>query len=109
MKRRLRKKKHLGEFQEMGFAVRYRVASHVPELEREELLWKFITEAVEPNGLAAGGGGREEHSFFVVSAKNRASATEDQRLAIRRWLAACPDIAESEVGPLRDAWYGLDE
>jgi len=109
LKRRLRKKKHLGEFQGMGFEVRYRIAPQVPETERDELLWKFITEAVEPNGLAAGGGGGEEHSFFVVSARNRASATNSQRLALREWLAKCSGIVESEVGPLRDAWYGWDE
>lgn len=109
MKRRLRKKRHLGEFQEFGFEVSYRVAPHVPEAEREEVLWKFITEAVEPNGLAAGGGGGEDHSFFVVTAKNRASATDAQRLALREWLTKCPEVVDPEVGPLRDAWYGWDE
>jgi uncharacterized protein YggL (DUF469 family) len=109
LKRRLRKKKRLGEFLELGFEVRYRIAPRVGAAERDEVLWRFITEAVEPNNLAAGGGGGEEHGFFVVAARNRASATDAQRLAVRGWLAECKEIVESEVGPLCDAWYGREE
>ena len=69
MNRRLRKKKRVGEFQELGFEVSYRIAPQVPEDARNELLWRFIIEAVEANGLAVGGGGGEDHNSFVVSAR----------------------------------------
>ena len=106
MNKRLRKKKHVGEFQELGFHVVYRAASGLSPEVREELLWAFLTGAIEANGLLAGGGGGEPANFFVVSAARRGSATEEQRAAVRQWLAGETRIASSDVGALLDAWYG---
>lgn len=106
MKKRLRKKKHAGEFQELGFRVVYRPASGLSPEAREELLWAFLTAAIEANGLLAGGGGGEPADFFVASATRCGSATEEQRAAVRQWLAGETRIAWFDVGPLLDAWYG---
>ncbi|MGC4083001.1 MAG: 50S ribosome-binding protein YggL [Vicinamibacterales bacterium] len=108
MKRRLRKKKRLGEFQELGFEVSYRVRSDVSEEDRETLIWNFLQEGIEGNDLRAGGGGGESPEFFVVSARRRGSVTDAQRRAVGDWLSKTSRITAFNVGPLRDAWYGWE-
>jgi hypothetical protein len=57
VKRRLRKKKRVGEFQELGFEVAYRVPDDWSDERREEFLWQFLERAIEAHDLEAGGGG----------------------------------------------------
>lgn len=109
MNRRIRKKKRVGEFQELGFEVSYRLPGDLSSEQCEEFLCRFIVEAVEANNLAAGGGGANPASFFVVSAKSRRSVTDEQREAVKRWLSHTSEVTTAEVGPLRDAWHGWDE
>lgn len=104
MKRRLRKKRHHGEFQELGFAVRIEV--HVDDTaELDALLDRWILQAVEGNGLACGGGGAAPRWEFVVS-KMRGSATEDDRTRVAAWLRTADKVAGFTVGPLMDLWHG---
>lgn len=107
MKRRLRKKKRIGEFRELGFEVSYRLCEDVTAEQAEAFLLLFLREAIERNELGAGGGGgRPVGEFFVVSARERASASDEQRERVRAWLRGRPEVTASEVGPLRDAWHG---
>ncbi len=108
MKRRLRKKKRLGEFQELGFEVTFQPLRTLPESEREERIWEFLGKAIEANELMAGGGLNDPVSLFVTSAKRRGTASEQQRSAVREWLAAQSWIESVEVGPLVDACYEHD-
>ena len=106
MRKRLRKKRHLGEFREFGFQVRIVWLDHLTEEQEWDAIFSFTLEAVEGNGLYAGGGGRRGHwRVFATSAK-RPGATEEQRRAVERWLSQCPAVKEFTVGPLVDAWYG---
>jgi uncharacterized protein YggL (DUF469 family) len=109
VKRRLRKKKRLLEFQELGFEVTFRSMEEVSAEQRLDLLWEFLEHAIEANGLVAGGGGGNPSNLFVVSAEHRKSATEHQRLAVEGWLATTSQVTEFTVAPLRDAWHGWDE
>lgn len=109
MRKRLRKKKRVGEFQELGFelAFAYDVEG---EAELDQLWDSFIEQAIEGNNLECGGGGDEKGmEYFVVAAGGRASATEDHRQCVRSWLEAEPCVKNIVVGPLRDAWHGWDE
>lgn len=99
--RRLRKKLHVGEFRELGFAVDIRVSPALSDSAADTLWWQFIEEAIEARGLAFGGGS----SGFVTRA-GRGSATEKDREAIRSWLDAQAGVEAVAVGPLEDAWYG---
>ena len=95
--RRLRKKLHVDEFREDGFHVRLVLrASSAAAADR---FWDdFLAEAIEAHGLTYGGG---EQGFVAMA---RGSAVEADREAVRDWLAARPEVASAEVGPLVDAW-----
>ena len=59
MNKRLRKKKHLGEYQEFGFKAGFRFSNELTRSTRNNLLNRFIEEAIESSGLQYGGGGGE--------------------------------------------------
>ena len=103
MKKRIRKKKHVGEFQEFGFDVDANLRSH---MDREALYAfsdRFIAH-IEGNNLAFGGGVGPMVAGFVTRF-DRGSATEDDRASVTAFLTSDPDVARHEVGALRDAWY----
>jgi uncharacterized protein len=104
VRKRLRKKLHQGEFQEMGFEVRFRISSDLDELAVDALIDTFLEKAIEANGLVFGGGGRAEWNG-LVTLERRGSVTEAHRQLVERWLASQPQILEYHVGPLVDAWY----
>jgi len=101
MRKRLRKKRHLGEFREFGFQVRTVWADHLTQEQQDDAIDSFILQAIEANGLYCGGGGR---GVWGVCARH--GATEEQRRAVERWLSQCPAVKEFTLGPLVDAWYG---
>jgi uncharacterized protein len=104
VRKRLRKKLHQGEFQEMGFEVQCRVAADMSETAFDAFVDAFLEQAIEANGLMFGGGGRREWKGFVTL-ERRGSATDDHRQVMQRWLESQLQIVEYQVGPLVDAWY----
>jgi len=68
MKKRLRKKKHRGEFTEWG---RQLVITRNRRDGFDEFLDAFIEEAIEANGCYCGGGGKEDNLDFVVELGRR--------------------------------------
>lgn len=107
MRKRLRKKKRLGELQELGFEVSFRYAEQLSTQEHDELFDEWILKAIEDNGLLFGGGfGRGVCSGFITVDKTRGSATEHYRQAVEAWLKANPKVLNFTVGPLVDAWHG---
>jgi len=103
MKKRLRKKKRVGEFPEFGFEVDANLRS---DLDREALYAfsdRFIAH-VEANNLAFGGGIGPMLRGFVTRF-DRGSATEGDRARITTFLKSDPDVVRHDVGALRDAWY----
>jgi hypothetical protein len=96
--RRLRKKLHVDEFREDGFRVRFTL--HALSAAEAHRFWDdLLAEAIEVHGLTWGGG----EDGFVMPA--RGSATDAHREAVRAWLAARPEVASVDVGPLVDAWH----
>lgn len=96
--RRLRKKLHVDEFREDGFHVRLALRA-MTAAEADRFWDDFLAEAIEARGLTYGGG---EQGFVATL---RGSGTEIDRDAVRVWLAARPEVASAEIGPLVDAWY----
>ena len=108
MRKRLRKKHRVGEFQENVFGVRVCLReSLVPE--DDEFLWRFLEGAIEANGLACGGGGEGSSLEFYVQLPRRGSPTEEQRAAVGEWLARQPEVSAYLVGEFFDGWHGSEE
>ena len=104
MKKRLRKKRRLGEFREDCFELIFEMS---PTLNRDQL--DSVTDAfidmIESNHLQFGGGGNGRWTGIVQGAF-RKSATESDRQTVLDWLNQHPDVLHAQAGPLRDAWYG---
>jgi len=98
MRKRLRKKLRRREFQELGFELSFLIGH-----DRNELMERFVAEAIEANGLRFGG---SDSGGFVTSATPRASATEEDRGKVRGWLEAQPEVKEVAIAELRDACHG---
>lgn len=98
--RRLRKKLHVDEFQELGFEVDIHWTAEAASEDMEALFWQFVTEAIEQNGLCFGG---SDHAGFVY--REGGTSTDEDRQSVEKWLAASPKVASFTVGPLEDAWY----
>lgn len=100
MKRRTQPKR-LPPYREVGFSVSYSPAPNLSAAARARLLDGFIIDAVEGNGLIAGGGGEKSMSFFVTAAPRLPAIGPHHRMAIRSWLASNEHIASFRVGALR--------
>jgi uncharacterized protein len=104
MKKRLRKKLYVGEFKEMGFYVRFRLAENLSEEDLNAFLDQFLNEVIEAHGLYFGGGGHREWQGFV-GLNRRGSATEEHRNQVDSWLGSHPQVQDRELSDLRDVWY----
>lgn len=99
--RRLRKKLHVGEFQEWGFEFEAHLKKSLSPEEESSLVDRFLSEVIEPRSLALGGwitGG-------FVSSFGRGSASDEDRKAVKNWFSARPEIEAIRVAGLVDAWY----
>lgn len=103
MNKRLRKKKHVGEFREWGvpLAVRRR---HDEAF--DDFLGDFLEQAIEAQGLAFGGGGQGNQLTGLIELGRTADPIEARLQQIRRWLDAREDVEHYVVGPLVDLWHG---
>ena len=105
MNKRLRKKKRIGEFRELGFRVQF----ETPGLNKEQtdaLCDRWLAEAIESQGLICGGAcGPVEWDGFV-QLDHRGSATDEHRQAVTKWLESQTSVKKVQVSPLIDAWYG---
>ena len=105
MKKRLRKKLHVGEFQEFGFTVTISFTEGHTDEGLDTFIETFLDEMVDPSGLDfAGSGDPRDFTGFLVLA-TQGSATEAHREAARTWLEKREEVASFEVGELVDAWY----
>ncbi|WP_460576767.1 50S ribosome-binding protein YggL [Hymenobacter coalescens] len=100
MKKRLRKKLRLKEFQELGFHASFDLAPAQDDLTFFDQLIPFV----ESIGLFIGGG---INNFYAV-AGHRQSATPEQQQALREWLTQHPQVSNIDIGPLNDAWHSTD-
>lgn len=105
MKRRLRKKKRVGEFKELGFEL---VADLDPAVEGSQLdaFVERLISFVESRDLGFGGGVGPAKLDGFVSRFGRGSATEDDRLAMADFLEGDTAIVRHDVGGLLDGWHG---
>lgn len=104
MKKRLRKKRHLKEFQEMGFAV---YCTHLCKTDEEQykLMCDFI-EMIEVLHLCVGGGyGKDNDMDYFVCYYGRGTVTPIARQQVIDWLENDERINSVKAEQLIDAWY----
>ena len=100
--RRLRKKLHVGEFQQLGFLFEAELAKDADD---EALVDDFLAQAIEPRSLSFGGwatGG-------AIDKLGRQSVTEEERSEVLAWLAARPEVAALSASGLVDMWFSTPE
>lgn len=103
MKKPLRKKLRVVEFQELGFDLCFQSSDDVPDAELETF-WDAFIAAVEARGLMCGGACGRDWDIFVAHFR-RGSATEGDRQALVAWLNAHPGVRDIRLGQLVDAWH----
>ena len=98
VKKRLRKKKRVGEFQEFGFGAGFRFSDQLSMETRNNLLNRFIEDAIEGNGLQFGGGGDgNEWNGFITVNRSRGSTLERHRQAVENWFMCEPEVKEAKI------------
>ena len=102
MKKRLRKKKHQGEFREWG---RQLVITRNTKDGFDDFLDAFIEKAIEANDCYCGGGGKEDSLDVVVELGRMADDRDGRFKRITDWLDTRPDVLHYKMGPLFDLWY----
>ncbi len=107
MKKRLRKKRHLGEFQEIGFEVSFTFEPGATIEEDNDLLFAFLDYAIEDNGLLFGGGGRDGSWSGVAYADGPPGTrtSPEQRGAVLEWLNRHPRMKTIRAGEFFDLWH----
>ena len=108
MKKRLRKKKHLGEFAVLGVSIRVRCHEGTSEAAFDELFDAFLFETVESAGLSFGGSGSAASGFTGVIEPPEGSLSIDSAVLdfIRGWLSEQPAVASVELSEPWDLWHG---
>lgn len=100
--RRLRKKLHLGEFQEFGLQIQLQFKTGY----QTEAIWHEWISWLESQHLSFGGGGSDRHLAGFVTQNGHGSLTEQHRSQIQLWLSQQPWLQHAQVSELIDAWYG---
>ena len=110
MRKRLRKKKHLGEFRQMGFSVDCQLRSGLSAAEFDQFTDEFIVQAIEAHGLVFGGGGSPDRGWSgVVCRDHRYDSTTDvDKAAVQGWLEHRSELESFRLSGSRDVWYGSD-
>ncbi len=102
MNRRQRRKHRTGEFQELGFDLKFSTPAAWTDAQ-QLAFWNAMIDEVEKRGLSVGGSSGETWDVFVTAASH-ASVTPDERQAISDWLTSREGVTNLQVGPLEDAW-----
>jgi uncharacterized protein YggL (DUF469 family) len=94
MKKRLRKKKHHGEFTEWGRQI---VITRNRKDGIDDFLDTFVEEAIEANGCYCGGGGGDEKLDFVVELGRSSADPDAKRLSRNKLYSFLSRYAHAEV------------
>ncbi|MCA6953397.1 YggL family protein [Pectobacterium polaris] len=105
--RRLRKKLHIDEFQELGFSVSFRFPEGTSVEDIDQLMDKFVDDVIEPEGLAFEGSGYLLWEGLVCLQKI-GHCTEEHRQLVSRWLEE-QKLTDVKVSNLFDIWWDLPE
>ncbi len=103
MRKRLRKKKHYGEFTEWG---RQFVITLSREDGYDDFLDVFIVEAIEANGCLCFAVGCEYGLDAIVELGCCVNDLDTRTQRIAAWLDGRSDVQSYRIGELFDTWHG---
>lgn len=109
MKKRLRKKKHLGEFAVRGVSLRVRFASDFDEAAFDGFIDDFI-DWIEAKGFLFGGGGSHQSGWdgVIDPGPRLLGIPPDTLEALEAWLGAREQVSGFEISEPWDLWHGRD-
>jgi len=84
----------------LGFAIRFHLADGLGEDGALELWDDFVAGLVKSRGLTCDPDVAHLDGFARLLYRHNASATEDDRRAVREWARRRGEIADYDVGPL---------
>ena len=102
MRKRLRKKKHIGEFAEWGVQL---VVIRSRKDGFDDFFDAFVEEAVESNGCICGGGGKEDILDVVVELGSLSDDVDGKMMKVIEWLNAREDVLSWRGGLKFDVWH----
>ncbi|MFW6148151.1 MAG: 50S ribosome-binding protein YggL [Thermodesulfobacteriota bacterium] len=103
MKKRLRKKKRVGEFKVFGVPVAIKLAAGTDFVSFIDV---FLLDAIEANGCYVSGGGRKERFVGLIELGRKSELPEERLKRISAWLSGSSEVESSAIGKITDAWYG---
>ena len=92
MKKRLRKKLFLGEFQEI--LVKVEIQTDAPHVDQDAFLDVWIDEVEANQMFCSGGSGKDGKWSFVVDCNADLEVSREKRERIAAWLQAQPSVQE---------------
>ena len=101
--RRLRKKMHIEEFQEVGFSVAWRFPEGTSVDQIDQDVDAFINEVIEPNKLAFDGSGYLAWEGLICT-QEVGKCTEEHQALVRKWLED-HKLEDVRVSELFDVWW----
>ncbi len=110
MKKRLRKKKHLGEFRQYGFSLDCRLRPGTSGSVFGQFIDDFISQSIEAHGSVFGGGGSPGRGWsgFICRGHRYDSTTEADKTAVENWLRGRSEVEFFRLSDFIDAWHGPD-
>ncbi|MDH2924497.1 hypothetical protein EV693_10657 [Nicoletella semolina] len=100
---RQRKKMHLGEYQELGFLVKFQFVEGTGIDVIDSTIDRFIDEVIKPNGLAYEGSGYLQWEGLVCLEK-LGKCDESHRQTVKIWLEN-NGLVHIEISELFDIWW----
>jgi len=101
--RRLRKKMHIDEFQELGFSIAWRFPEGTSEEQIDKTVDDLISEVIAANKLAFDGSGYLAWEGLICM-EQTGKCTPEHQQQVRQWLEA-RNLNDIRISDLFDVWW----
>ena len=101
MKKRIRKKLKLKEFEEQGFRVI--IQFNQEHSKSKTLVRDFLNFTIDKNNLSCGGCTDDNQLEMFITSITRTSANEKHRHLIEQWLKKRQEVISFDIGQLEKA------
>ena len=103
MRKRLRKKKYIGEFQEWGVTI---LITRNTDVDFDVFLDEFLEQGMEEFACYFTGTTKEDALEGFIDLGRSFDQAEAKLTKVNAWLGERSDVKKYATGKLTDAWYG---